>query len=71
MEEMDRHMTGQLLQFAGGDGDQTAGGVVLAEVVEVADGCVELAFDCPNPKRRTYIKVRLADLRRAIKAAQS
>lgn len=61
-------LVGYLLQFNDGTtGEITADRYVLAEVTEVADGFVELGFDCFNPKRRTYLRLRISDLHRAIR----
>jgi hypothetical protein len=61
-------LVGRLMQFNDGTtGDLTDERYMLAEVTEVKDGFVELGFDCFSPKRRTYLRLRLSDLQRAIR----
>lgn len=61
---MSKYMTGQVLAFAGEDGDDIGRAGIAVEMTDVSDdGRVELAFDAPWKKGlRIYLKVSLSEV---------
>lgn len=68
--EFDTRMTGKVMQFTDGEsGDTSHEAYTEVQFVENNEGFIELAFDTKNPKRRNYLRIRVADLRRALRAS--
>lgn len=68
MRELNDFLTGRVLAFTAGDGDDVPQApATLVEVTDRSNGIIELAFDMRNPKRRVYLAVKTAELRAAIK----
>lgn len=53
-------IVGNLMAFRGDD--EITSGEVLVEITEVEGSLVEMAFDGPGAKVRTYIRVDLGEL---------
>lgn len=61
---LENTIAGHVISFLGDDYKMDDGR--LLEITDTDNGVVEMAFDMINPKRRVYVRFRLADLKAAL-----
>lgn len=69
--DLDMHMVGKVMQFIGDNGDSSCEMVVAVDVTDTDGGEIEFGFDTGSPKRRTYLRVNIRDMRRVLKGLKS